>query len=155
MITHRPAKYSDVFAILEDLSDVSRAEMMNFDRSNWDALYCAKACMRGGGLDCLVENGTPLAVIGTVSNAEDCYKHATWFMASKKFFDLGVKSVIGGQRYMRQLAKSRPGVSFESLTASKHPQVERWFALLGFRRVMVYSQGYELYVYEGVQKDAA
>ncbi len=154
MIGHRRGTFADVDHVLSDLSDVSAIEMMNFECTKWDMLKRARACMDSGGLDCLVENDEPLAMIGTVITNGQPYTHRTWFIASKKYFDMGVKSVIAGRRYMSTLAKSRPGVSFESLTASSHPEVERWFALLGFRRIQELD-GFALYVFEGIRADAA
>jgi hypothetical protein len=146
-------RFADVEYILENLSEVSAAEMMAFELTNWDMMHRARQCMKTGGLDCIIENGKPLAVIGSIYE-KDPYIHRTWFIATQQYFDMGVKAVLASRRYMTTLAKSRPGVCFQAFTGSPHPQVERWFALLGFQKIQELD-GFALYEFEGIRRSAA
>lgn len=131
----RYAKYSDVEHVLDRLSKISTDEMATVGRNRWHAMGNAKACKNGGGLDCLFyDPANPLAIIGSVPMTEKPYIHRTWFIASQEYFDLGAKAVFGSMRYMTALAKSKPRITFEAVTASNHPHLQRWFAHMGFEK---------------------
>jgi hypothetical protein len=154
MIGFTKGRYADVEYILEHLSEVSQAEMMAFELTNWDMMDRARKCMKSGGLDCFIENNEPLALNGTIYDEKTPYVHSTWFIATQKYFDMGVKSVLATRRYMTALAKRHPGVCFRAFTGSPHPEVERWFALIGFRKIEDVGN-FALYEFEGIRRSAA
>lgn len=130
----RAAKFADVEHILENLSTITAAEMEAFRVNRWNVLQRAQACKKGlGGLDCLfIDEHNPLAIIGSLPLTEHPAIHRTWFIARQEYFDMGAKAVFGSMRYMTALAKSRPNITWEAITASEHPAVDRWFAFMGF-----------------------
>lgn len=130
----RLAKYADVEHVLENLSTITEAEMKAFHVDRWNVMQRARACKKGlGGLDCLfIDEGNPLAIIGSLPVTDHPAIHRTWFIARQEYFDMGAKAVFGSMRYMTALANSRPNITWEAVTASEQPDLDRWFAFMGF-----------------------
>ncbi len=131
----RAASYTDVDHVLDRLSTISADEMRTISRTRWHALANAKACKHGGGLDCLFfDHDNPLAIFGTVPLTDTPYIHRTFFIASQEYFDAGPKAVFGSMRFMKGVSMAKPRITFEAMTASTHPDLNRWFAHMGFEK---------------------
>lgn len=130
----RAATYADVAHVLANLSKITADEMSAISRTHWQSLGVAKACKKGGGLDCLfLDYQNPLAIFGSIPKTDHPAIHRTWFIASQEYFDLGAKAVLGSMRFMNGVARNNPRITFEAVTASGHPHLNRWFAHMGFK----------------------
>lgn len=128
----RPAQYDDVERILDDLSDISKAEMAVLRTTPFDMMRRARHCMKGAGLDAILRDDEPIAVFGAAPMVGEENVLGTWFLASRAFFEHGARSTLFCRKHMAKVADSHPGKEFMAYTASDHPDLDRWFALLGF-----------------------
>jgi hypothetical protein len=120
MITVNNASTADIREVFANLSAVSRAEMMR-EEGEPDFQVSHVFCVRD-------ELG-PLFVFGF-----GAWQPGTWrtsFGGTQRYFDMGAAGVRLMQRFVRKLMADHPGDVFISRTRSTHPEVVRWYRLLG------------------------
>lgn len=131
----REAKISDVYEILQNLSDINRQELNAiFGTSDpWRALPLAKEFMAAGPADVLEEDGKPVCLLGHLPHSLYTMHRVTWFLATQSFFaNLAARTVAMGRRYLRGIQQNYPSANFYSYSKSTHPDAARWFKALGF-----------------------
>lgn len=138
MIEIRAATYDDLDGIICNLSDISLAEIEAFDVSDWKARQTMHACRKSLGCDVMVENGVPLCIFGAIRKSETKNGKTvtadvaqTWFVAAQPYFQHS-RYLKESKRYWKKASKRHSHLTFESITASPHVRVEKWFKLLGF-----------------------
>jgi hypothetical protein len=80
---------------------------------------------------CIRDELGPLFVFGF-----GAWKPGEWctsFGGTQRYFDMGAAGVRLLRRFVRKLMADHPGGIFISRTRSTHPQVVRWYRLLGGR----------------------
>jgi hypothetical protein len=139
-VTLRDATLSDVHEIMQDLSDISRHELTKVFGSTWKALKDVRTFLANGKAEvALAEDGKPLLVFGHMPHAKLAPDRVTWFIASKRYFELGPHAVLRTRRRLQQIRRDWP-MRFYCYTLSPHPDVHRWLTLLGFTAQPAYGQ---------------
>ncbi len=133
-MTVRTGTIHDAYAGAQKLSDINRNELISkFGDTWWDALKMVKDFLALGTATVLDIDGEPAAIFGHLPHTQHQNARVTWFLATNAYFELGARGVIMARRYLDQLQNVYPGETFYSLTNSDHPDVNRWFNLLGYR----------------------
>jgi hypothetical protein len=134
VFTVKSTNIAHIYEIVNMLSDISRHEIEAFGYTPWTFLKDANVLLDSEGAEVktgFVE-GKPVVVVGTFPNGQISDLRSTMLVASKRFFELGAPMVRYGRRYIRTVVDRRPGCRFAVYTRSAHPDVTRWFRLLGF-----------------------
>lgn len=74
----------------------------------------------------------PVAVFGATHHGE---VYHSWFMATERFNEVGKQATRFLNGFVKERVQSRPDATLEMLSAVDHPDAERWFLLLGFKKV--------------------
>ncbi len=129
MIT-RAATFPDIYAVWGDLSDQSSADFEAAGYTPWTGLRLVrKFNLDNPGQVALLQN-KPAAVLGVVKSKKIA---STWFIATQAYFDQGAPAVLHARRFLRD-RKAEYG-KLTTTTRSQHPDVDRWFNVLGFKKV--------------------
>lgn len=129
----RTATIGDIYALGEDLSEISKAELqMIFGENWWSAIAQVKQFLKAGPADVLLMDGKPICALGHMPHSVYTSDRVTWFLAAAAYFNLGARGVIYGRNYMKMLQRNYPGINFYSYSKSPHPHVARWFRLCGY-----------------------
>ena len=126
----RPALASDVHSVVNELSSISRCELRTVGVGLQDA---EEAAHRG------IANGVALAgeVDGRAAFLFWFYPTVgatpTFFLSSPLYFQKPTALMFLSRRVLRECAEAYPKAIFVSHTFSSHPDVGRWFKLLGFK----------------------
>lgn len=129
--TIREATVTDAYAVLRNLSDISRDELIPLFGTWWNALSVVKALMREGRTVVLAGDDQPIALFGH-SKGDQPNTRRTWFACTPEFFR-GARTTLIARNYLKTLKNFYPGVAFDSYTTSQHPACFRWYSLLGYR----------------------
>jgi hypothetical protein len=124
---------SDLYAILQNPSEITKREMERAEVTSWKLLKSLNELLRISNADTLHLNGEPAIVFGHNPVAASFNRRVTWFVASEQYFALGARGVVFARNYLRRLHAVWPGTSFESYSYSDHPDLKRWFEALGFK----------------------
>lgn len=126
-----PANIGDVRRVLDDLSDISADELGRSALTPWKALKAAKVFFASGPADVILEDDAPIAVFGHC--AQEPGVRVTWFLAAKRYFELGTRGVLYTRRHLRTVQRRYPAqTQFHTYSGSRHPMAVRWFSLLGY-----------------------
>lgn len=129
MIT-RTATFSDIYAVWGDLSDQSTADFEAAGYNPWTGLKMLREFnLDNPGQVALLYN-KPACVLGVVKSGKVT---TTWFIATQAYFDHGAPAVLHARRYLRD--KKKEYGKLTTVTLSQHPDVDRWFKALGFKKV--------------------
>lgn len=123
------AKISDVYNIIQDLSDQNRAEHVAMGLTEWQVLKDAAAWVKEWPTVTGWIDDKPAFVFGVLGVEQKL----TWFLGTKAYFKSGAVGVLGARRILRQ-AKEKHGPLL-TISQSLHPDVDRWFTLLGFEKI--------------------
>ncbi|MGN8119861.1 hypothetical protein [Labrys sp. 22185] len=125
-ITSRTASDEDVRHIFDDLAERTKIEIQAVGL----VPDTVRAWRAEFGADSITVNEEPVALLG--SYPENGVRY-TWLLGREAFFQPCV--VRFSRRYIVSLRQQYPGVQILSLSRSQHPRTERWFKLLGFRKI--------------------
>lgn len=136
MISTRPATLKDVSAILAEPSRTTADELRRANVTGRQVLCAFREAIRTGDAVTLTVDGEPAFVLALFALPEEngTPAVATQFIAAEAFWNLGARGVWLGRRMLASIRRQRPGTALISASYSPHPEVERWFALLGFRK---------------------
>ena len=124
----RKTTKADIRYVLRNLSRQNAAELRLAGLSRSDAYSRFRGLMAQGSADTAVHDGRPACILGLFQAPHGTT--VTWFIATDVYFSLGAPAVLHARRYMVRAAKEHGRI--ETVTLSPHPDVRRWFELLGF-----------------------
>lgn len=128
------AKPSDIAAVLNRVSSVTRAEFERTGITPWQALKALNGLRKTAGMEVAYEGDTPLFLLAAVKHPMARNLRVLTFVATEAVFDHPTK---GRLRFVKQtfrrLAKRWPKATFESNCFVNTPEARRWFAWLGFK----------------------
>lgn len=134
MITTAPATYEHIAPILASVSEVTAAEMEALKIDAWGVHGRLRTCRGpdGAGADTIFIDGKPVAIIGAVKPDKNHLR--TWFIASEAYFRS--KSCLKFSReHMKKVQAGAGNRLIDAHTTSQHPNVLKWFWLLGFKKM--------------------
>lgn len=143
----RPVRHADrmdIRRVVEHLSLQNDAERRAIGFTERELIDRLDDLARAGESESLLYEGAPIAVFGVKTSSDGQYND-TWFIATDRFFDLGV----AGIRYARVRAKyyrDRFGLPLRSLSLSPVAEAPKWFRTLGFDEVAVVD-GARVFIY--------
>lgn len=141
----KTATVADVHQVAQSLSEISRAEMVyKFGAEWWHTIRVVKDFLTLGPGVTLLEDDRPVCVFGHFPKPEG--GRVTWFLSTDRYFALGARGVVFTRRYLDGLRRAWPGEAFHSYSSSPHPDVWRWFKLLGYTQIGDSSPGYRHFV---------
>lgn len=130
MIQVRLSSLTDIADVLANASDITREELHTVGVQPWAVLKL----LREQGLDntetAFDEHG-PLYIFRHRKMAIGRERETT-FLATQRYFDMGARGVLFARRHLSNIERFWPGTMFVANTYSSHPDVARWFSLLGF-----------------------
>ena len=129
MIT-RAAVFSDIYAVWNDLSDQSMADFEAAGYDTWTGLRMLRQFNLDNQGQVALLQDEPACVLGVVKSEK---VNSTWFIATQAYFDHGVPAVLHARRFLRD-RRAEYG-KLTTVTMSQHPDVDRWFGALGFKKV--------------------
>lgn len=144
----RTADINDLYVVFSDLSDISKSEFCEGGSTWWRAMAaCHELVKLSGSMSAVavVQDGEPVAVFGHNRHPEEKYTRVTWFAARPQFFE-GIGATLVVRRYLKTLGSRFPRMVFESYSRSQHPEVRRWFGVLGFTYISK-GDGYTKFAY--------
>ena len=130
MIT-RAAELSDIMYVLGRLSEQNASELKAAGLNSWASLKLFKGYNDAIPAQVALIDDKPACVFG-LAPSEDMM--TTWFIATKAYFEHGAPAVLHAKRYLRD--KSAEHGPLTTVTMSTHPDTERWFEILGYKKVM-------------------
>ena len=128
-----PALYEHIAPIIGNVSDATATEMRTLKLDLWALNTRLRACRgpAGAGAETIFIEGKPVAIIGALKEGKTFLR--TWFIASKDYFaDKG--TLRFSRDFMKLIQASNGNRIIEARTASEHPNVRKWFRLLGFQK---------------------
>ena len=128
----RSATMDDAYEIMRDPSFLTAAELGGMGLTPWQALKCVREWLDPRTSDALYENGRPVALFGHNAHKHFPKVRLTWFICRQRFWELGPRGVILCRKYLQSQQVRWPGTTFQSFSRSSHPDVARWFTLLGY-----------------------
>ncbi len=129
MIT-RTATFSDIYAVWMNLSEQNMDEIEAAGLNPWTGLKMFRQFNLDNPGQVALLYGKPACVFGIIKSDKVT---TTWFIATQDYFDHGMPAVLHARRYLRDRTKEHGTLT--TVTLSKHPDVDRWFKLLGFKKV--------------------
>lgn len=134
MISARPTRLADVLAVLEDPSAITHGELTRAGFTKWTALKFLRDCLKDGEARTVFLGGEVGFILGVAPHPLLPRHSSLWFIATEAYWQTGAKGVRFGRSFLRAIEQRYPGEHLTARTWSDHPDVERWFALLGFER---------------------
>lgn len=131
MIEVKPATGSDVVHIMKNLSSVNRRELEELDKSIPDFTNYVLEQIKASPCQVGYVDGKPAVMLGVDVDKSNPSMGFTWFIATDKYFSLGLEGIRFGRAYMKELAASNPEMSIFSISGSPHSGMSKWFKLLG------------------------
>ena len=131
MLRKRPAEKADIKYIMKNLSAVSAGELEAARASAENTARSLAALLKVHGGVTILDRAEPIAVL-LMMPTRDPRLMSTAFMATEKFFGAAWKPTRFLRRHLDARMASLPGVSLRSTTFSTHPQLARWFRLMGY-----------------------
>jgi hypothetical protein len=126
-----PAKLWHVMDVLANLSAQNVSELDQLGLSNWETFKRINQFMQTGeATTLLLEDHRPCCVFGVTWEPSDY--HRTWFIATERYWQLGMAGVRHARRFLKDAARRGPLITG---SCSPHPEVERWFKLLGYEKL--------------------
>ena len=129
MIT-RTATFSDIYAVWGNLSDQNADEIEAAGLDPWTGLKMFRQFNLDSPGQVAILGNKPAFVFGVVKSDKLA---TTWFIATQAYFDHGTPAVLHARRFLRE--KRAEYGKLTTVTMSKHPDVERWFSVLGYKKV--------------------
>lgn len=114
--------------VLANLSEQNRAEHELVGITREGALKLFVDHMVRGEANTGLIDGEPVVVFGVLFSDPNNF---TWFIATEAYWKLGPAAIRFGRRFLKERAHYQP---LHTITCSPHPNVDRWFKLLGFEK---------------------
>ena len=137
----RPATIEDCQAVLGDLSGITARGLERAKISPEQALDMCRDLLRVGQAIACEVNGKVVGIFGW--GESDFIKPPiidTWSLWTPFAFDgkTGAFTALSARNFLRKLAADHPGSIFMAISHSDHPDLDRWFRILGFEKVKDY-----------------
>lgn len=142
-----PATLGHAMAVLKDLSEQNAAEHEKLGLCQLDVLAWVRKYLKQGESVTVMHKGEPVCVFGILTEEGE---PRTWFLANKTYFSLGVAAVLHARRFLKSAVKRHGRIYTGS--CSPHPDAERWFEVLGFKKLCE-EDGVKWFVYEMTSPD--
>lgn len=133
MIDLRPTTLADIRAVLDDPSVTTRQEIEVAGYTTWQALKFFRDCLQEGEARTLRIDGEILFILGIAPHPLLPRRSSLWFVSREHYWRLGAKGLRIGRRILEALRERHPAEYISARSWSQHEDVERWFALLGFK----------------------
>jgi hypothetical protein len=131
----RKANLVDVHDIMPRLSHVNKVELFTDGSTPWQVIAMAREFLSKGTADAVFLGDELIAIFGHTPHQSENGVRVTWFLATERFWELGVRGVVYARKYLSRLRREYPTTPFVSYSDSPHPAVDRWFSLLGYRQI--------------------
>jgi hypothetical protein len=123
----------DIKAVLDDPSAITAQETEAAGFTPWTALKFFRDCLQEGEARAVFVDGEIAFVLGIAPHPLLPRRASLWFVSTERYWKTGAAGVRFGRAFLRSLAEKYPGEWLVARSWSRHPDVERWFALLGFK----------------------
>lgn len=133
MITARPTTLADIQAVLAQPSAVTARELERAGLTLWQALKLFRDNLVEGEARTVLIDGEIGFVLGIAPHPMLPRRSSLWFIAMERYWKTGAAGVRFGRSFITSLESRYPGEYLTARSWSDHPDVERWFALLGFK----------------------
>lgn len=138
MLRTRTATKADIKRVMKSLSDISSEELRHagyLDETGHIDLNQPTTMMinaaRTDDAVTILNRAEPIAIL--ILQPESSTVHTTMFMATEGFFGEGNWAPTRFlRRYLDVKMKRKPGVTLRSMTFSRHPQLLKWYRLMGY-----------------------
>lgn len=131
MLRKRSATKADIKHVMKRLSAVSEGELKAANASAETTAKSLAGLLKLHGGTTILDRAEPIAVL-ILRPSKDPELMITAFMATEKFFGGAWKPTRFLRRHIDQKMSALPGTSLRSTTFSRHPQLARWFRLMGY-----------------------
>ena len=133
----RSARVKHLVEVFEDLSDVTRNELLACGRLPFNLMgEMRQTLFRAGAVSRAVSTGgDTLFIISHEPHPTDEHARVMSSAYAQAYFDMGASGVRLGRRFLKAMQREWSGVTFISATRSPHPDTARWLTLLGFEPV--------------------
>jgi hypothetical protein len=115
--------------LFQNLSELNRQELKGLAIADWENYAANVINWKTGDNRLYLDRFGPLFAFGL--NHRD-FGFSCWFIGTQRYFDQGARMVRPTRRIMDAIRAKHPDAEFICYTRSGHPDVERWFRLLGF-----------------------
>ena len=138
----RVASSADVYTVVNDPAESTDEDIKAAGLSRWQAVKVACSWL-GKHAHALYEDGEVMCVFGHNAHVGQRRARVTWFLCRPGLWEMGARGVRLLRRHIANQARQWPGTVFYAYNYSKHPQVDRWFNLLGF--IVCYEDGFKVF----------
>lgn len=123
----------DIIEVICDLSEITQQELAAFGKTLEDAAEYALRKLADHGASAGIVDGKVVVVFGLDYSVDDAVY--TWILATDGYFKQGTSGYKKYRKFMKEVvsAHEKPVMS---ISGSKHPDIERWFALSGAKPVL-------------------
>lgn len=133
MITAGPTTLADIQSVLAKPSAVTARELERAGLTTWQALKIFRDSLKEGEARTVRIDGEIGFVLGIAPHPLLPRRSSLWFIATEAYWRTGAAGVRFGRSFITSLENRYPGEYLSARSWSDHPDVDRWFALLGFR----------------------
>lgn len=138
MESHRAASLDDVKMILDDLSDITKSEIAAVTLG-YDKEQLANLVFNSGPSEISFSDGVPLFIVGHYPI--DMYLRATWCFAGKATEVHRRATLAAAARQVERMMVDHPDDRFISVSYSRHPKRDWFFAMMGFHKRQDFGAG--------------
>lgn len=134
MISARTSTLSDIQSVLASPSEITAREIDRAGFTAWTALKFFRDCLKDGEARTILIDGEIGFILGIAPHPLLPRRSSLWFIATERYWRTGAAGVRFGRAFLRSVEQRFPGEHLSARTWSDHQDVDRWFALLGFRQ---------------------
>lgn len=134
MIAARPSTLADIQSVLSNPSAITAREIERAGFTTWTALKFFRDCLKDGDARTILLGGEIGFILGVAPHPMLPRRSSLWFIATEAYWRTGAAGVRFGRAFLRSVEQRYPGEYLTARTWSDHEDVDRWFALLGFRQ---------------------
>lgn len=133
MISAASTTLADVQAVLAEPSAVTARELDRAGLTTWQALKLFRDSLKEGEARTVRIDGDIGFILGIAPHPLLPRRASLWFIATERYWRTGADGVRFGRSFIKSIQDRYPTEHLSARSWSDHPDVERWFALLGFR----------------------
>jgi hypothetical protein len=133
VIEAAPTTLADVQSVLASPSAVTARELERAKLTPWTALKFFRDSLKEGEARTVRIDGAIGFILGIAPHPLLPRRSSLWFIATEAYWRTGAAGVRFGRSFIKTLEARYPGEYLSARSWSDHPDVERWFALLGFQ----------------------
>jgi hypothetical protein len=130
----KEAHIVDVISVMSNLSAVNEMELEAMGLSHFQAIQGAQWFLDNGEAWTTLLDERPAYVFGVVDGKD------TWFLGTAAYFTTGAAGIRQARALLRKVAP-RYGL-LRTLTRSRHPDIVRWFRVLGYTMAAEVEEGH-------------